>query len=238
MGRPTFRAYVENVQAKTGKAPDEFWQLATKGGFVRKGKVVAKHADMLRWLKSDIGLGHVYASFIIMYLRLRAGGEGVSPQMREWANRTGYRELVEALTTDVNKAVVRRFYDAMNALDAKAAADCWADEPINHGRKLDHKAIENLLGEIVQVHYRTEIKEIISEGDWVACRMVVHGRHKIKPSIPFDGGIYNVTEPDGREFNVQHIHMYRIVDGKIKEHWANRDDLGAARQLGMELSSK
>ena len=73
------------------------------------------------------------------------------------------------------------------------------------------------------------------DGDWVVCRMIVHGRHKIEPSIPFDGGIYNITEPDGRPFRTQHIHMYRIDKGKIKEHWANRDDLGAARQLGLEL---
>jgi len=92
LGRPTFRAYIENVHAKTGKTPDEFWRLATKEGFVKRGKVVAKHADMLKWLKSSIGLGHVHASFMIMYLRLRAGGEGVSPQMKEWAYRTGYKK--------------------------------------------------------------------------------------------------------------------------------------------------
>ena len=27
-------------------------------------------------------------------------------------------------------------------------------------------------------------------------------------------------------------HWFRIEDGKIIEHWANRDDLGMARQLG------
>ncbi|MDE1853287.1 MAG: ester cyclase [Thaumarchaeota archaeon] len=35
--------------------------------------------------------------------------------------------------------------------------------------------------------------------------------------------------------SVQHIHLFRVVDGKIVEHWANRDDLGAARQVGREL---
>lgn len=27
-------------------------------------------------------------------------------------------------------------------------------------------------------------------------------------------------------------HWFRVVDGLIVEHWANRDDLGTARQLG------
>jgi hypothetical protein len=52
---------MENIQAKTGKTPDGFWKLAIKIGFVNDGKVVAKHAEMLKWLKTDIGLGHVHA---------------------------------------------------------------------------------------------------------------------------------------------------------------------------------
>jgi hypothetical protein len=27
-------------------------------------------------------------------------------------------------------------------------------------------------------------------------------------------------------------HWFRLADGRIIEHWANRDDLGMARQLG------
>lgn len=133
---------------------------------------------------------------------------------------------------------VRRFYDAVNAHDGKAAADCWDEKPTNNGRKVDHATIEKLMEELVQIHERSEVEQVVSEGDWVVCRVLVSGRHAISPTLPFDGGIYNVTEPDGREFKVQHIHMFRIVDGKIREHWANRDDLGAARQLGMELSEK
>jgi hypothetical protein len=47
LGRPTFRAYVGNIQAKTSKTPDEFWKLATRKGFVKRGKVVAKRAEMM-----------------------------------------------------------------------------------------------------------------------------------------------------------------------------------------------
>ena len=36
----------------------------------------------------------------------------------------------------------------------------------------------------------------------------------------------------GRAFAVTQTHWFRIADGKVIEHWANRDDLGQAVQLG------
>jgi hypothetical protein len=38
--------------------------------------------------------------------------------------------------------------------------------------------------------------------------------------------------PTNRRFTVQQIHIFRLADGKVAEHWANRDDLGMMRQLG------
>ena len=32
--------------------------------------------------------------------------------------------------------------------------------------------------------------------------------------------------------SVRHVHLYRVADGKIAEHWAVRDDLGMLLQLG------
>ena len=32
---------------------------------------------------------------------------------------------------------------------------------------------------------------------------------------------------------MQHIHIFRIADGKLVEHWANRDDMGTMTQLGL-----
>jgi predicted ester cyclase len=41
------------------------------------------------------------------------------------------------------------------------------------------------------------------------------------------------VQPTGRTFEVQHIHMYRVLDGKIAEHSANRDNVGMMRQLDL-----
>jgi len=84
-------AYAVNIEARTGKSLNDFWRLAGENGFVKGRKVVAKHAELLKWLKSDIGLGHVHANFVILYLRLRGKDPKVSVQMRTWAYSTGYR---------------------------------------------------------------------------------------------------------------------------------------------------
>ncbi|MEV0335061.1 ester cyclase [Nocardia sp. NPDC050717] len=42
----------------------------------------------------------------------------------------------------------------------------------------------------------------------------------------------NAFPPTGRTFAMTESHWFRMREGKIFEHWANRDDLGMARQLG------
>jgi hypothetical protein len=94
MARPTFKGYLDNIQVKTGKTAEDFWKIANKKGFVKHGKVVSKHSEMLAWLKSkEIGLGHVHANFIILYLRLRTNDSGLSTQSRKWALSTGYTDF-------------------------------------------------------------------------------------------------------------------------------------------------
>jgi len=89
-----FKAYIENIRAKTGKKPEDFWNLANEKGFIKEGKIAVKYGDMLTWLKTEIGLGHVQASFIILYLRLRADDPTVTEQSKKWAYETGYKEYL------------------------------------------------------------------------------------------------------------------------------------------------
>lgn len=93
----TFKAYMDNIKAKTGKTQEDFWKIANEKGFIKDGKIVAKHADMLKWLKSDIGLGHVHANFIILYLRLRTNDPKVSEQSRKWANQNRVQKLTKVV---------------------------------------------------------------------------------------------------------------------------------------------
>jgi predicted ester cyclase len=40
--------------------------------------------------------------------------------------------------------------------------------------------------------------------------------------------------PTGRRVSTQHIHIYRVEDEMVAEHWACRDDIGGLRQLGLQ----
>jgi predicted ester cyclase len=41
-----------------------------------------------------------------------------------------------------------------------------------------------------------------------------------------------VPTPQGRRFSAEHVHVYRVTDRRIAEHWVVRDDLGMMQQLG------
>ncbi|HZQ08801.1 MAG TPA: DUF5655 domain-containing protein [Anaerolineae bacterium] len=51
------QSYLDNIQAKTGKTPDDFRQLAAKKG-------IEKPREFLIWLKQDFGLGYGHAGAI------------------------------------------------------------------------------------------------------------------------------------------------------------------------------
>ena len=53
----SFQAYLDNIEAKTGKTPNDFITLAKTKEFgpdTKAGEIVA-------WLKEDFGLGHGHA---------------------------------------------------------------------------------------------------------------------------------------------------------------------------------
>ena len=62
----SFQAYLTNIEAKTGKSPADFRQLATAKGFLENGalKPTVKAGDIVQWLKQDFDLGHGHAMAI------------------------------------------------------------------------------------------------------------------------------------------------------------------------------
>jgi predicted SnoaL-like aldol condensation-catalyzing enzyme len=68
---------------------------------------------------------------------------------------------------------------------------------------------------------------LVAEGDLVVALMTV------TRTLHEELEVFGFSFPgDGRSYTVRHVHVYRVADGKIREHWAVRDDLGMLRQLG------
>jgi len=73
----------------------------------------------------------------------------------------------------------------------------------------------------------------VAEGEWVVLRCTYSGTHRGVGCLPVDGGMLVGVQPTGRSFEVQHIHMFHLPNGMIDEHFANRDNVGMMRQLGL-----
>ncbi len=62
----TYQAYLDNIQAQTGKSPEDFKALAAQKGYLRPD---VKAGEVVSWLKKDFGLGHGHAMAIVLLLR-------------------------------------------------------------------------------------------------------------------------------------------------------------------------
>ncbi|MBI3192696.1 MAG: DUF4287 domain-containing protein [Pedosphaera parvula] len=67
----SFQAYLDNIQKKTGKSPEDFRTLAEERGFARNGTLApgVKVGAIVSWLKTDFQLGHGHAMAIVALLK-------------------------------------------------------------------------------------------------------------------------------------------------------------------------
>jgi predicted ester cyclase len=138
--------------------------------------------------------------------------------------------MTMSLTT--NATVARRvFEDGLNGRDASVFEELVAADYINHegqdmlleasGPKDWSDVLARLSASFPDISWA--VLRTLAQDDhvWVETRM--SGTHQ---------GEFFGNAPTGRHFEVRQIHMLRLHDGLIREHWAVRDDLGVLVQLG------
>ncbi|MFF5079214.1 ester cyclase [Actinoplanes sp. NPDC000266] len=78
-----------------------------------------------------------------------------------------------------------------------------------------------------------DVHDTVADGDLIAVHCTMSGR-QIGPFVAYDerGEVAQAFPPTGRAFAITQTHWFRMSDGQVIEHWANRDDLGLAAQLG------
>lgn len=67
----SFQAYIDNIQAKTDKTPNDFKVLAENRGFLQNGEIIktVKATEITNWLKEEFDLGHGHAMAIYASLK-------------------------------------------------------------------------------------------------------------------------------------------------------------------------
>lgn len=71
---------------------------------------------------------------------------------------------------------------------------------------------------------RWHVEDMIAEGDRVVARTTLRGTH--------EGDFFGIPAT-GKAVEIGGVHIARVADGKIIEHWGSNDDLGMMRQLGV-----
>lgn len=62
----SFQAYLDNIQTKTGKTPEELKKLAEEKGLLEPN---VKAGQIVAWLKEDFELGHGHSMAMYAYFK-------------------------------------------------------------------------------------------------------------------------------------------------------------------------
>ena len=133
------------------------------------------------------------------------------------------------MTIDANKALVRRFIDEIFVRGRPEAVDVLlADDFVSYtwrstgdGKGDLKRAIDRLSTVLADVSFTVE--DVIAEGDRVAVRVTAQATQV---------GQFMGVPPRGKSYSIGEIHVFRVRDGKLTEHWHQYDQLGMMRQLG------
>jgi predicted ester cyclase len=140
------------------------------------------------------------------------------------------------MPADARELVRRQFEDVFNGQQLDVCDELFAQEYVEHATAPFQQAEpgsvegpEHVRGVVRWLRsqfpdLQMTIEAIVAEDDMVAVLVRSEGTNT--------GALNGVMPPTGKRFSTRQSHWYRVVDGKLAEHWATRDDLTAMLQLG------
>jgi lactoylglutathione lyase len=125
--------------------------------------------------------------------------------------------------------IVLAFHEGASRRE-ESALDLIADDFIQHaagpqGRGGFRQTLEALRHDLDEP--TTVIERVVAQDDLVVVQLTMHGRH-VASTMPLLVGL----PPTGNEIEWNFIHIWRVANGVIAEHWACRDDIGFLAQVG------
>jgi lactoylglutathione lyase len=127
------------------------------------------------------------------------------------------------------REVVEELFRRQRSADEPVLDDLVAADMVNHAAGLQGRdglkaILRNIEADLGPTDL--ELHHLISEGDLVVQHVTLHGTHRAS-TMP----LLADAPVTGRSVAWSFIHVWRVVDGMLVEHWACRDDMGLREQL-------
>ncbi|MEZ4670618.1 MAG: ester cyclase [Anaerolineae bacterium] len=151
---------------------------------------------------------------------------GNGAQHMNGSNGTSSQSIVER-----NKAIIHRFYEAVNTKHREVFYELVHPDFVNHGGAVGDivgsKALIDSLDPFYAAMPDWHVSEdyVVAQGDRVASRGTITGTHL---------GTFMGVPPTGKKVSWTGIIIYRLdADGKIIERWQDFDAFSMLQQLGV-----
>ena len=152
------------------------------------------------------------AAWVVLFQLGCAPGEG--PTAEEENNLAVMGRIYEEFINQGNVEV----FDELVAQDVVEHEEFPGIEPNHEGVKQFFAMFRSAFPDL---HF--EVEEMFAAGDKVVARIVMHGTHE---------GEFMGMPPTGNKISVEAIDIFRLVDGKVAEHWGIGDSMTMMQQLG------
>ena len=133
-------------------------------------------------------------------------------------------------TTALSRALA--VFDAINSGDLSCLDDAVTADFVDHGSPIPlppgpegYRQILTVVHDVLQIRY--VIEDSFATDDRVVIRAVAHG-------VGVDA--IHGAGAAGKTYVMPTVHIYRVEDGRLAEHWGVRDEFGARIQLGTAMA--
>jgi predicted ester cyclase len=131
------------------------------------------------------------------------------------------------MSQENNKVVIHRFYDeAINQKKLAVIEELFGASYVSHDLPSDPTELKHFINgfHLAFPDGQITIEEMIAEGDTVALWGTFRGTQT---------GQFQDIPPTGKAITVPAQDMYRVVEGKMVEHWGGPNQLSLLQQLGV-----
>jgi steroid delta-isomerase-like uncharacterized protein len=131
--------------------------------------------------------------------------------------------------TQENKNMVQRFIEEGDKGNVDAFDDMIPPDAVDHspfpGQPAGREGVKYIFRMLKSAFpdMRTEVHEMVAEGDRVAVRSRIVGTHQ---------GEFMGVPASGKPVSIEGIDILRFENGKMVEHWGVYDAMGMMMQIG------